>query len=961
MKKYDLFAPEWVMWQVLRCIRDKIYIKVCDYSQLSYEKLVYENPGSYKKVEQGLLSRKEILDGDYMYRLTVPAQNISHAYLLCRTGGGEGEVLVDGRIKGSVDYLHQEIFLGDLRKEQDLQVFLTRNYQQYSENYRQADIPREEIIFQEISLCTACEHTKRLFYLGQLLFESAVSYQRPDLYQVLKKYLYQIDEEEEPEAFNKRAEQLLEAMLRECRLLPACEEAGYWMCSAHSHLDLLFHWSEKDTIRKIGRTLSNTVSFLRRYPGNLYTQSQMQLLAWCQEYFPDLFQEVRLLVGKGEISLIGDFWCEADTYLPHTECWIRQCLYGKAYAKENFDSFSRTAYMPDTFGFNPVLPQILQNFGYDYFTTTKLAWNDTTPFPYQEFIWQGLDGTQMKSYQYPGFYSGPLDCDTLDYTRAHISRASKAKEHVFHYGAGDGGGGVNEEMLLTKEMFRKVGILDTFEDLCVDKALDRIFEGAEAPVVEGELYLQKHRGTYTNQGELKLRNRKSEILMKNAEAVNAIWNLGQEKVLEHLFKKLLLCQFHDTMAGTMVDEALADARRHYEEIQEGTRSFFQGAGPAAIFHNQDHTRDVLVAVRVQASLKTWGNFKSQTIREEADGTKWILILLEGMKPYEVRVLPEEVLEVAENTNLYAEKMLHSGQIDFQHEIEAYFDRGGYFDSWDINSDYENYPLEGQQTETMGILEEGPLRKVSVREITGSWGSIRQYRSDYSFTSRIDFYNEMEVTKMHCIVKAAFEASPGDTFRQEEALFDMGYGYVKRRTSREAIQKNGTFETAHQKWMKLGKTAILNDCKYGCDVCEGKMRLTLVKTSDFPGKSMDIGMHRMTYSLYQSDSIRPVVDEAEALNNPYCVLHMDSQMESPILDCSSVKIGWIKKAQDGQGILIRLYECEGRKQEASITLADRVQRVFQADMQERILQEWKIQKKKVAFPVRAFEIITLLLK
>ena len=31
----------------------------------------------------------------------------------------------------------------------------------------------------------------------------------------------------------------------------------------------------------------------------------------------------------------------------------------------------------------------------DYFLTTKMAWNDTTTFPYDTFLWKGIDGTKV--------------------------------------------------------------------------------------------------------------------------------------------------------------------------------------------------------------------------------------------------------------------------------------------------------------------------------------------------------------------------------------------------------------------------------------------------------------------------------------------------------------------------------------------------------------------------------------
>lgn len=965
MKKYDLFKPEWTMWHILRCIREKMVTSARDYEALAYEKLTLKAPLFYEKEEQGILYKNSILDGDYTYKLTLPAQNLNTAHLICRTGGGEGEVLVNGRIKGSIDYMHNLVFLGDLKETDQIEIFLTKNYQQSSENYRQADIEREQIIYHEIGLGKGHAHTKRLFYLGQLLFEAARSYERPDFYEVLKKHLYEIDETVENEKFDEMAEGIVEALIVECQQLPPIENRRNWLSCAHSHLDLMFHWAEKDTIRKIGRTLSNAVSFLKRYPGNLYAQSQMQIFDWCSRFYPELFEEIKVLAGNGEIFPLGGLWCEADTYLPFTECWIRQCLYGKNYEKKVFGTEGRTAYMPDTFGFNPTLPQILRDFGYDYFVTTKLAWNDTTPFGHNEFIWKGIDGTCINGYQFPGFYSGPLDCDTLEYAKAHIAPDSTVKEHLFQYGAGDGGGGVNEEMLLTKELFGKLGVMDTFEDMKPDNALERIFleSGKEAPVVEGELYLQKHRGTYTNHAGIKRGNREMETLLRNAEAVNALLALGEEEKLQKLFKNLLVCQFHDTMAGTIVDSALEDVMNYYENIKNGTGEILKKGCSRekrpVIFNNSDRTGDILTAVRIADVSEEMRNYPMQFIRMESDGTGWYLLHLKNMQPFEMRELPLSVLEVSDDTNIYSEGIPVPEEVDFKHKIEAFFDRGGYFDGWDINRDYERYPIQGEEVLRCGILENGDLRTVYVREAAYPWGTMKQYMSMYPFTSRIDFHNEMEITKMHVIVKAAF-----DIEREEKtALFDMGYGFVKRNVSAEAVEAEGTFEMAHQKWMKAGNTAILNNGKYGCDVRENKMRLTLVKTSDFPGEAMDMGRHTMTYSLLEKEgfSVKAVVDEAEALNNPYCVLYTDKPAESLLLHCEGIKAGWIKASEDGTGTILRLYECMGVSGKAVVTLGKQVQKVYLTNMKEEILTELPVKEGNVEFSVKAFGIYSILLQ
>src|SRR4029450_3514062 len=89
----------------------------------------------------------------------------------------------------------------------------------------------------------------------------------------------------------------------------------------------------------------------------------------------------------------------------------------------------------------------------------------------------------------------------------------------------------------------------------------------------GELYFELHRGTYTTQARNKLGNRRSELVLRDAEFLSAVASLGRtfaypQDEINRLWKLVLLNQFHDIIPGSSITEVYQDSAAHYDEIQK---------------------------------------------------------------------------------------------------------------------------------------------------------------------------------------------------------------------------------------------------------------------------------------------------------------------------------------------------------------------------------------------------------
>ena len=212
-------------------------------------------------------------------------------------------------------------------------------------------------------------------------------------------------------------------------------------------------------------------------------------------------------VEEGAIELQGGMWTENDCNIPSGESIIRQFMYGEKFFKDEFGKHCKVVWLPDVFGYPASLPQIIRKCDRQYFMTIKLTWNMQNKFPYKTFIWRGIDGSEVLSHMAPqGTYNStatPLAVTKSDLGDPHADKIDKA---LLIYGIGDGGGGPGEaHMELLERQVDNKGMskvarrhaVELFEDLQNNY-------GDLIPKYDGELYLEKHQGTYTSQALNKL-------------------------------------------------------------------------------------------------------------------------------------------------------------------------------------------------------------------------------------------------------------------------------------------------------------------------------------------------------------------------------------------------------------------------------------------------------------------------
>ncbi|MGC8874982.1 MAG: alpha-mannosidase, partial [Chloroflexia bacterium] len=352
---------------------------------------------------------------------------------------------------------------------------------------------------------------------------------------------------------------------------------GKLALTGHAHLDLAWLWPVAETRRKVRRTFATVCALMRGYPPLVFGQSQAQFYGWLEEDDPILFDEIGRFVHQGQWEILGGMWVEPDGNLLSGESWVRQLLYGQRYFLNRFGRCARVAWLPDSFGFAANLPQLFTQAGLDFFFTTKLTWNETNPFPYDLFFWEGLDGTRILAHSLrniPRGYNGRVQPADLRNTWENYQGKRFHPVSLFLFGEGDGGGGPTREMLVRYPFLHRFPGLPQLEMQRVEQYFESV-RARDLPVWVGEQYLELHRGTYTTQARIKALHRRLEHLLPEAEiAATLAWLQGEAypaNKIEALWKTLLRNQFHDILAGsaihTVVKETEAELQAAAEEAE----------------------------------------------------------------------------------------------------------------------------------------------------------------------------------------------------------------------------------------------------------------------------------------------------------------------------------------------------------------------------------------------------------
>lgn len=498
------------------------------------------------------------------------------------------------------------------------------------------------------------------------------------------------------------------------------------------------------------------------------------------------------------------------------------------------------------------------------------------------------------------------------------------------------------------------------------------------------------------------------------------------------WESILLNQFHDILPGSSIKEVYEESGEQYRQIIDNGKNILDGAfkniagniqleyDSIVVFNQLSFTRGGMVEVELTNEMEGLDVFEydgssidSQVV--EKGGKRYLVFFAEnvsakgykcfkavpdskrhdntlksgademyiGKKPLkdlrvETHRLENRYMRIIldENGNIASlydkenkREVLRQGQKG--NVLQAFEDKPLQNDAWDIDIFYMEKMWEINEVLTAEVVENGPVRGCLRIKRKFMDSLIEQDIVIYNDVPRIDFISRIDWKEKYILLKAAF---PVDV-NANSATYDIQYGNVQRDTHWNTSWDTARFEVCAHKWADLSEggygVSLLNDCKYGHDIKDGVMRLTLLKSAVFPNEDADREHHEFTYSIYphcNSWKDAETVNQAYDLNCPlYGRFEKTHSGKLPFkfsfisADVDNVIIEVVKKAEDNNDIILRLYEYKNKRSDVKAITHKDIMSVCECTLLEENTAEISHDKNTFQFSIKPYEIKTYRLR
>ncbi len=724
---------------------------------------------------------------------------------------------------------------------------------------------------------------------------------------------------------------------------------------AHSHLDIAYYWRRIHSVQKNLRTVLIQLRLMDKYPNFKYAHTQPYTYETLEKYYPDVFEELKEKVKNGQFEPVGAMYVEPDCNVPNAESLIRQCLYGQKTYERMFGKRVNNAWLPHVFGNSWILPQILKKSGVDYFVSNKMStWNDTNRFPHNNFIWRGIDGSDVYACVPPThFITWNMPSQIQENWEAYIDKDSGGQT-LNMFGYGDGGSGCTEEMIELMNRFEKLSVMPKCTHTSGAEFLEKnLKDNKNLQVWDGELYLEMHRGTFTTKSYMKRANRRIENKFRTAEMLCVMRGEERTEEITALYKKFLINQFHDILPGSHIHPVYEDAMKDYAEVEKALDEII-GTG-SKYFNTLNIERNALTFVKNKKGTATRYGEKGNWITPNMKPLSSAVWRKTDFKGQWFNINGNEI-----ETPFYIAKFNNDGSLaslydkeltrewvkgDFN-KLKLYVDCPGNYDAWDILPNYREKQIDVEVKAPMSVCEsdgESVTFVVMLGTEKSDWEmKIRFFRRNRG----IEVENNVDWNEKHKLAKAEFDCN----ILTRKALCDTSAGFIERETHRNTTWQQARFETCHHKWCDMsesgGGIALVNDGKYGVGFLENSMSLSLLRATERPDVTSDIGQHSFCYMIvpHEGDAVTADINGlAHQYNTP--LVKADCQWTLPTFE--PLYLQAVKRSEDGTMTVIRLSEQDGKRGQIKLP-----QKVKLLNMLEDVEGETDI------IEYKPFEIITI---
>ncbi len=781
---------------------------------------------------------------------------------------------------------------------------------------------------------------------------------------------------------------------------------------ANAHLDPVWLWRWQEGCSEALSTFQTVEELTEEFEGFQFNHNESILYEWVKENSPALFEKLRSAVQNGKWNIIGGWYLQPDCNLPSGESMIRNIEKGKRFFKKEFGAEPTTAINFDSFGHSRGLVQILTKAGYDSYVVCRPGKNEF-PFENQDFIWEGLDGSEVLVHRSDENYNSVWG-HAAEELMEFLPKKEDEEVTLFLWGVGDHGGGPSRKDLRDlKELIEKDGnycILHSnpeayFKELRETKTImPRVTEGLN-PVATG---------CYTSQIRVKQKHREleNEIYATEKMAAAAQVLCGKEypkKAFEDAVQALLFSEFHDALPGSGSQPVEEDTLRLLDyglEIMSRTKHYAALAlakgerrvedGTSVILFYNPHPYDVTGVFECETGLpkQNWttdfmypvAKLNGQEIPCQAekessnfciDWRKKVVVQLTlkassltrldvYWKPLPKRPVFEEIVSkpeyVFDNGSMRVVIDTATGWLkEYSVNGKIYLTEGSMklscFDdnvnSWGIRPRIGSPRRDFQLlTEHKGSEYCGMRDKViaSVRVIED--GAVR------TTVEAVFGLNESRAYVRYKLPKkgTGFEVETGIHFTEKEKFLKFMLQTPKGEKTfngqimfgREQLKKEQ--ETVSQKWCmvedpdKDAALAVFNNGIHGADLVGDELGITLLRSAGYSAADFTMGKtlqeeqwaprmeqgERFYRFFIRGGSIEEMSETADRLGQcfneqPYGFSYCPPGEGTPVgslfeIDNPRVMVSALKKSEDKEGYILRLYEGSGKPARATITFS-----------------------------------------
>nr|XP_027779422.1 alpha-mannosidase 2C1 isoform X2 [Marmota flaviventris] len=713
----------------------------------------------------------------------------------------------------------------------------------------------------------------------------------------------------------------------------------------HCHIDTAWLWPFKETVRKCARSWVTALRLMEQNAEFIFACSQAQQLEWVKNRYPGLYAQLQEFACRGQFVPVGGTWVEMDGNLPSGEAMVRQFLQGQNFFLQEFGKMCSEFWLPDTFGYSAQLPQIMRGCGITRFLTQKLSWNLVNSFPHHSFFWEGLDGSRVLVHFPPGdSYGMQGSVEEVLKTVTNNRDKGRTNHSAFLFGFGDGGGGPTQTML---DRLKRLGNTDGLPRVQLSSP-GQLFKALESDSEQlctwvGELFLELHNGTYTTHAQIKKGNRECERILHDVELLSSLalarsaQFLYPAAQLQHLWRLLLLNQFHDVVTGSCIQLVAEDAMSHYEDIRSHGNTLLSAAA-AALCAGEPGPEGLVIV-----NTLPWKRTEVLSLPKPGGAHCLALVTVPSMgyasaptPTLPQPLLPQQPVFVVQETD---------GSVTLDNGIiRVSLDPTGRLTSLVLVASGRK-PVLGQPG-TLAVGSEGGLRGSAwfLLQISPNSRLSQEVVLDVG-CPYVRFHTEVHWNEAHKFLKVEFPAR----VRSPQATYEIQFGHLQRPTHYNTSWDWARFEVWAHRWMDLSEhgfgLALLNDSKYGASVQGSVLSLSLLRAPKAPDTTADMGRHEFTYALMPhkgSFQDAGVIPAAYNLNFPLLALPAPGPAPAATwsafsLSSPAVVLETVKQAEtssQSHTLVLRLYEAHGSHVDCWLHTSLPVQEAVLCDFLER---------------------------